>query len=232
MGGSGRDDYATTPTVGASRTLDVNELTDAVEHPGAEGTIRWGAEDDPRSRIGVALLPEDGDADRATAVRLWYTVDPDGDDTDREYTVPLEYTECNFGGVRPWFRCPGAVDGVKCGERVGKLHCPPRGPQLYLCRECHNLGYASSRASGNDMDTALLRYKRAFAKADAEGRRPHPNNAPHLPDRPKGMHHDTFADLLEEVQDAREGWRDAMDERLEHIVGKYEALLRGDEPMA
>jgi hypothetical protein len=46
------------------------------------------------------------------------------------------------------------------------------------------------------------------------------------------MHHDTFADLLEEVQDAREGWRDAMDERLEHIVGKYEALLRGDEPMA
>lgn len=230
--GSGRDDYATTPTVGASRTLDVNEFTDAVEQPGAQGTIRWGPEDDPRSRIGVALLPEDGDADRATAVRLWYTADPDGDAVERAYTVPLEYTECNFGGVRPWFRCPGVVDGLECGDRVGKLHCPPRAPPLFLCRECHNLGYASSRASGNDMDTALLRYKRAFAKADAEGRRPHPNNAPHLPDRPKGMHHDTFADLLDDVQAAREQWHQAVEARMRQLAGRYETVSWPDESTA
>ena len=211
--GSGRHQYARTATVGESRTLDVNEFTDVVDTPGETGMCRWGPKDDPRSTVAFALLPQDGDADRATALRLWYRVDPDGDNTERDYTIPLEYTECHFGGSRPWFRCPGVVDGVECGERVGKLHCPPGG-ELYLCRECYDLGYRSSRKSGNDMDTARLRYQRAFAKADAEGRRPHPNGAPYMPERPKGMHQDTFADLVEDVDTARREWHRVMNARL------------------
>lgn len=41
------------------------------------------------------------------------------------------------------------------------------------------------------------------AKADAENRWPHPNNAPYYPDWPKWMHGETLADLVADVEDAR-----------------------------
>lgn len=45
---------------------------------------------------------------RPTHLRPAYTVTPsEGDPSEYEYRIPIEYTPCNFGGVRPWFRCPG-----------------------------------------------------------------------------------------------------------------------------
>jgi hypothetical protein len=61
------------------------------------------------------------------------------------------------------------------------------------------------------MERAEQRYRKAFAKADAENRRPHPNNAPYFPERPTGMHHDTFEDLVDDVQAARREWTAAME---------------------
>jgi hypothetical protein len=116
-----------------------------------------------------------------THLRLAYTVTPSGGDpTECEYWHPLEYTPCNFGGVRPWFRCP--ADG--CGERVGTLHRPP-GRNLFACRECYDIGYLTSRRSGDALKKTELRYQRAFRKVDAKDRRPHPNNAPHWSTKPK-----------------------------------------------
>ena len=168
--GSGRTDYATTPTVEDCRALDVNEFIDAVEHP---GTVRWGAEEDPSASIAVYLLPQDGDTERATALGFEYTITDGrtGEKTTIDYRVPLEYTDCNFGGKRPWFRCPGIVNGERCDQRVAKLFRPPRR-DLFLCHHCYDLGYTSSRTSGDELKQAELRYRRAFAKADTEGRRP------------------------------------------------------------
>lgn len=73
--------------------------------------------------------------------------------------------ECNFGGERPWFRCPGVVDGEHCNWRVAKLYRPPRG-DLYLCRHCYNLGYTTSRTSGDQLKQAELRYRPTYAKLD------------------------------------------------------------------
>jgi len=248
--GSGRREYATTPTVEECRHLSVDEFTDAVEHPGHDGRIRWGDPDDPGATIGVVLLSDDhlaalkdgkklerkpaedtadtfgeidADADtdeRATAVYLHYTITNTRTEESREvsYLVPLEYTECNFGGVRPWFRCP--TDAGGCGRRVGKLYHPP-GRDRYLCRECHDLGYQSSRSSGNAFERAGQRYRKAFAKADAEDRRPHPNNPPYRPDKPKGMHWDTFDDLLADVRDAREEWVERAEEQMRALLEKY-----------
>lgn len=55
-----------------------------------------------------------------------------GDDEwqDVKETVCLTWTPCNYGGVRPWFLCPG------CGRRVGILAAAGR---RFLCRHCYRL---------------------------------------------------------------------------------------------
>jgi len=243
--GSGRREYATTPTVEECRHLSVDAFTDAVENPGHRGPIYWGDADDPEASIRAVLLSDDHLAalndgkrlktepaedapdtfqeldtaadGRATAVYLDYTITDRRTDESRDvsYLVPLEYTDCNFGGVRPWFRCPPDAGG--CDRRVGKLYLPPRRYR-YLCRECYDLVYRSSRTSGDDLRQAELRYRRAFAKADKDGRRPHPNREPYSPTRPKGMHRDTFADLVEDVRAARDEWGEKMTDRAKEIL--------------
>ena len=212
--GSGRDAYASTPTVEECRHLDVDRLKEFTESTGFHGTVWWGEKDDPDASITVISEGDVGleDVVRPDRLRLKYTiVDPLTDEREQyDYAVPVEYTECNFGGYRPWFRCPGVVNDVRCGRRVGKLYRPGRA-DLYLCRHCYDLGYTSSRTSGNELKQAELRYRRAFAKADAENRRPHPNSfePPYFPERPKGMHWGTFDRLLEDVREAREEWTEA-----------------------
>jgi len=268
--GSGRYEYATTPTVEECRHLGADNFTDAVEHPGRESMVYWGGQEDHDASIRVVLLGTDHvdalaagetpqvrpdgdpdnateatvdlppgvrttadhvDDDRAVALLLAYRVtDHRADETRRvRYIVPLEYTECHFGGSRPWFRCPGAVDGRRCGERVGKLYNPPR-EDLYLCRDCYDLGYRSSRSSGDDVTRAIQRYRKAFAKADAENRHPHPNNAPYFPERPTGMHHDTFEDLTDDVRGARREFHDAMEQEMLEMRQRYADLAGVDLP--
>ena len=223
--GSGRYEYATTPTVEDCRALDVNEFTDAIEHPGTGATVRWGPKDGPSASIGVQLLPQSDDAEKATALRLKYTSTGGvtGEDTAHDYIIPLEYTECNFGGERPWFRCPGITNDEHCDRRIAKLHCPPQG-NLFLCRHCYELGYTSSRTSGDDLKQAELRYRRAFARVDKEGRRPHPNSKPWPPERPKRMHYDTYEELLDDVQAARREWHDAMGTREQELIKRLEKM--------
>jgi hypothetical protein len=229
--GSGRQEYATTPTVEECRHLDVDRIKKYTEYSGMKGPVYWGDHDDPEATITVAAEGDrelDGEP-RAARLRLIYTI-TDGrtdESEDVEYPVPLEYTECNFGGVRPWFRCPGSVDGEACRRRVRKLYLPlyARGARYYLCRHCYDLGYRSSRTSGDDIERAEQRYRKAFAKADAEDRRAHPNNAPYFPERPKGMHHDTFEDLAADVQAARQEWGRAFHRKLADMRDRLETTL-------
>jgi hypothetical protein len=51
-------------------------------------------------------------------------------------TVRIVRLPCRFGGTRPYFICPGVVNGVTCGRRVGKLYGPGR---YFLCRHCYRL---------------------------------------------------------------------------------------------
>ncbi len=52
----------------------------------------------------------------------------------RYQTLPLEWTECNFGGARPWFKCP------QCRRRSAKLY---RRYTRFVCRTCCQLIYRS-----------------------------------------------------------------------------------------
>ena len=209
--GSGRREYATTPTVEQSRALSANELTEYTDTDAGGFTVRW----DETTEIR-AVVENDTDGEHIDALVFAYTTKPDTDAaTTHEYRVPVAYTEPHFGGVRPWFSCPS------CGTRREKLYLPPGG-EVFACRECHGLGYQSSRSSGNDLDRARQRYKKAFARADAENRAPHPNGSPYFPERPKGMHQDTFEELVAEVRRHREEWDRQYRARLGDMVEKIE----------
>jgi len=216
--GSGRREYATTPTVEECRSMDRDDLKELTEHPNAVGELYWGdPDDDDADYLGwrtEGVRDLDGE-ERADRVRFRYTTThyPSEESTNVEYVVRFDYTEPNFGGVRPWFMCP------ECDTRRRKLYLPPRrNADRYLCRECYDLGYRSSRTSGNELERAEQRYRKAFARADAENRRPHPNGTPHLPERAKGTHRDTYDRLLADVREAREEWHDRMVERERELL--------------
>ncbi len=98
--------------------------------------------------------------------------------------VALDRTQCNYGGDRPWFRCPG------CRRRVALLYGGPR----FRCRQCHGLAYRSTRedaltrAFGRANDLA----RRAGGMAGIPGRKPH------------GMHWRTYERLIERWEEAEE----------------------------
>jgi hypothetical protein len=102
--------------------------------------------------------------------------------------VPLTWTACNFGGERPWFVCPGAG----CGRRVAVLYGPGR---YFLCRHCYDLAYESQRE--NEMYRALHNAQDIRRRLGGSANMIEP-----FPERPKGMHHETYRRLREEHDEA------------------------------
>ncbi len=100
--------------------------------------------------------------------------------------IALDRTACNFGGSRPWFRCPG------CGTRRAVLY--GAGGQ-FRCRACHDLAYRSTR------EGAIERHRR---RADALRRRLGGRSGPFaVPCKPTGMHGRTYERITAEIR-ARE----------------------------
>lgn len=75
-------------------------------------------------------------------IKLIYTITrrDSGKKDDFEYKIPIETTDCYFGGKRYWFRCNLYKNGFYCGHRVAKLY---EGGDYFACRHCYNLTYAS-----------------------------------------------------------------------------------------
>jgi hypothetical protein len=57
-----------------------------------------------------------------------------------EQRVPITWTNCHFGGRRPWFVCSVRANGRYCGRRVAVLY---GAGELFACRHCHQLAYES-----------------------------------------------------------------------------------------
>ena len=115
---------------------------------------------------------------------------------------------CRFGGTRPYFVCPGVINGIVCGRWVTKLYGAGR---YFLCRHCYRLAYASQRED---------RYDRALRRADKIRVRlgGKPGTAWVFPDRPKGMHHQTY----ERLQSAALNDEILADERLGILVARLQ----------
>lgn len=135
---------AESPTVADSYVLDVHEFYQEgyldEDYAGNRGRSTWSQNGEEVATIGWERTTT---IDDRPALRLFYTFDPDGVGEEVKTLVPLEFTECHFGGERPWFRCPASA----CRDRVGKLYKPPSRLR-FLCRECHDLIYESHQRQG------------------------------------------------------------------------------------
>lgn len=210
MGGSGSGTwhrFDTKTTTGECHSVDVRYLhRRGLLESGWWFSLRW-------SRAGRETGSIRGGVEgkgRSERVILLYRhrPGPGGTWEDVREPVSLTWTACNFGGERPWFVCPGAG----CGRRVAILYGPGR---YFLCRYCYDLVYESQRENG---------MYRALHKAQAIRERlgGSANMMEPFPERPKGMHHDTYMRLVWEHNEAEtaqlSGMREWID-RMEKKVG-------------
>jgi hypothetical protein len=205
-GGSGRD------TVEGCRSIDVNRLhREGCLRPGWSGVWRW-----TRDGERVAWITLRAEADR---LHLSYRVrvGGGGEWEDVDEAVRVVRVPCRLGGERPYFICPGVVDGVACGRRVAKLHGAGR---RFLCRRCHGLAYASQGEGG--LDRALRRANKVRVRLGGE-----PGMASPFPDRPRCMWRRTYERLRARVLAAETRADEAFLTRLEALTARAGRGKRG-----
>jgi hypothetical protein len=196
-----------TTTVEECRILDVRRLRrENLLKPGWAFSWSWSRAGRQIASIGCSVLG----ASRPERVVLMFRhrSSPNGEWEEVREPVPLSWTTCNFGGERPWFICPGAG----CRRRVAVLYGPGR---YFLCRHCYDLVYESQRE--NEMHRALRR-----AQSIRESLGGSANMMKPFPEKPKGMHWETYERLWWEHHEADmqqlAGMREWLD-KMERKVG-------------
>ncbi len=149
------------------RRLDVRDLA-RCKVLGRPGHVGWQwsnrATGEVTGSIGIDVAPD--------SLKLTYSVNGES----AEQRVELDRTACNYGGARPWLRCP------LCGRRVGVLFL--RGAR-FKCRHCANVAY------GSQSEDSLGRAWRLQQKLE---QRLGENWA-----RPKGMRRSTREKIIERI---------------------------------
>ena len=123
-------------------------------------------------------------------------VEPWGRDRQR---IPLDWTPCHYGGMRPWLRCP------RCARRRAVLHIVGARVQ---CRHCARLPYASQHTTAEDR-----RYQKVRTIRDRLGASPNLAEPISPGTKPRGMHWRTWERLRAQEQQAHQVILDAMGAR-------------------
>ncbi|MGE5193855.1 MAG: hypothetical protein ACM3U2_15270 [Deltaproteobacteria bacterium] len=161
--------------------------------PGMVGRTQWVHGATVHSAIGWRVLGTDG---IATALELNYVM---GHAPIRT-VVPIVWTACRFGGQRPWLRCPA----IGCGRRVRVLY----GRQVFCCRSCHDLAYASTRE--RPAARALRAAQRIRTRLGGTANVTEP-----FPAKPKGMQWRTYWRLRQQAEATEGTYRADLDAWLE-----------------
>lgn len=142
-------------------------------------SLKW--RDEIGKARGSVLL-----ATAETHVRLLYRSRRAGENwKDVDETVSLVWTSCHYGGNRPWFLCPGGINGRSCRRRVAILYAA--GP-YFLCRYCSRLSYKSQNEDRLSRRIRKARTLRARLGVSANLQEPILWKPPH-------MHWKTFSRL-------------------------------------
>lgn len=142
-------------------------------------------------RIGPDVVPAAafvGFRSRRSSGNRWRSV---------EQRVPITWIDCHFGGWRPWFHC------TACGRRVAILYS---NGDLFACRNCEDLPYASQQQSPRDRS---INRARAIRMKLGGG----PSLIDPFPDRPRGMHWRTYERLRARAE--------ASEEYLDNFLMRY-----------
>lgn len=147
----------------------------------------WTCDGEPSGNIGVRT--------EVDAVVLTYRSRSYGDDEWKsvQQRVPITWTACHLGGRRPWFVCPVYSSGQYCGRRVALLYGVG---ELFACRRCYGLAYACQREALHHR--GLGRAQKLRMRLGGS-----PNMTEPFPDKPKGMHWQTY-DRLRHTHDIAE----------------------------
>jgi hypothetical protein len=101
-----------------------------------------------------------------------------------EQRVLIAWTNCHFGGRRPWFIC------TMCGRRAALLYC---AGELFACRSCSGLVYESQQES--PLYRSLSQAQKIRMRLGGS-----PDIFEAFPDRPKGMHERTYSRIYRQAQ--------------------------------
>ncbi len=181
MGGPGSGRllrFNTKPTVERQTYIDIRWMKrQNALIPGTVGTLSWSLHGNKRGGVHFEVTKN--------RLILKYR-HRERKDTwkDIEQVVEFDQTPCNYGGYRKWFLCS------KCEQRVEILY---GAGKYFLCRDCHNLTYASCNTSPT---------KRLFNKINRLKRKigVEPGIMDSIPEKPKGMHRATFYKIVHEIQ--------------------------------
>ena len=187
-------------------SLDVNKMRrDGCLEPGWSGQWVWSRNGQETSRISSHA--EQG------SIILSYSVRQNGSDWEPiTQTVNTTQSDCNYGGQRTYFLCPGVVNRRHCGRRVGKLFS---GGRYFLCRHCYPIGYSSQ--SEAHYDRMLRRANKLRTALGGE-----PGTAHWIAHKPKGMWQRTYQRKRSEIQ-----WCEDQADR--HFIAKFGHLLSSAE---
>jgi len=208
--GSGRPSGSGRGTVESCRSIDVNRLhREGCLHAGWMGGWQW-----TRDGEKVASINLRAEADR---LQLSYRVRMGGGDwEDVAETVRIVRVACPFGGARPYFICPGVVNGIACGRGVAKLHGPGR---YFLCRHCYRLAHASQ--GEGSWDRTLRRANKIRQRLGGD-----PGMVAPFPARPKGMWRRTYERLRERAVTAEMIADEAFALRAERLLARIDRPKR------
>ncbi len=176
---------------------------------GSTGTLSWSRHGKQTDSVGYSI--------EENRMLLHYRYHSNGREQEQvEQTIPFDRTPCNYGGHRTWFLCP------QCMKRVAVLY---RADKHFLCRNCHNLGYASQHV--NRSFRLIRKAQKIRRRLNAPGSIMEP-----ILFKPKHMHRKTFDRLRIEAYFAgNEGWRigtENLERLLNHAVESIGALQRVD----
>ena len=177
----GRPAYGGRATCESCISIDVRRLhREGGLVPGQSFSISWSRASKPLGSVSVRT--------ESRAIVLMFSARGRGDNEREgmEQYVPVEWTRCHFGGYRPWFGCPVCADGSHCKRRVAKLYA---GGELFACRHCYGLAYASQQE--NPRDRAL---RQAQKIRERLGGKVNVLDYP-FPDKPRRMHWRTYQRL-------------------------------------
>lgn len=173
--GSGRTEWR--PKAEAAKRVDIRYLhKQGMLKPGRQSTLNWNISGKPAGDIHLKAEEH--------KIILIYRIKLHGEKEWREVeeSVSLTWTDCNYGGRRPWFLCP------KCSKRVAVLYGLGH---YFLCRHCYGVTHYS-RCEGW-YDRLLRKDRKICRQLNSDGRDSEPNGH-----KPKGMHWKTYDRLCRE----------------------------------